>query len=191
MKTLAVLLLCALGCGCASTSFQSAPLAADPGCDPALAGNWASVNDAGGPDDEMHLAIGADCSLAVTDRDGGRLREGPATTLSVAHVADQRYAWVSAEWADLRFEATEEFRAPAGDVYLFRYRVAGDTLAVEFVDHKAVAHRLIDGDLKGTVRSGDSALVNRVTEAPGTRMLALPDLFDREARQFRREVGTR
>ena len=191
MKNLAVLLLCALASGCASTSFQSAPLAADPGCDAALPGHWASVNDEGSPNDEMHLAIGADCSLTVTDRDGGRLREGPATTLSVAHLADQRYAWVPAAWADLRFEATEEFRAPAGDIYLFRYRVSGDTLAVEFVNHKAVAHRLIDGELQGTVRSGDRSLVNRVTEAPGTPLLALPDLFDPEARRFRREAGTR
>jgi hypothetical protein len=191
MKTFAILGLCLLACACQNTSFQGPPLDGDAGCDPALAGHWASVNDEGVRDDEMHLAIGGDCSLTVTDREGNRLREGPATTLSVAHLGEVRYAWVPADWADLRFEAAEEYRAPAGDIYLFRYRVTGDELAVDFVDHKAVAHRLIDGGMQGSVRSGDRALINRVVEPTGPELLAIPDLFDAEARRFRREAGSR
>ena len=190
MRLPAALLACALASGCQSTSFPASPLAADGGCDPALVGHWASVDESGHPNDEMHLAIGADCALEVTDRDGSRRRVGPRTVLSVGHLGDQRLAWVPTAWADLRFETTDEYRAPAGDVYLFRYRVEGDALAVESVNHKAVAHHIIDGELQGTVRAGDRSLVNRVTEPTGPDLLAVSNLFDPEPMDFRREAGT-
>ena len=190
MKAVAIVMLCALGCGCQSTSFQTAPLAADPGCDPALAGHWDSVTDEGAPNDEMRLVISADCRLAVTDTDGGRVREGEPTTLRVGHLGDQRYAWVTAGWADVRFDATDDLHTDPSDIYLFRYRVEGDALTVEFVNHKAVAHRIIDGGVAGTVRSDDDALVNRITGPARPEVLALPDLFSDDATHFRRQAGT-
>ena len=190
MKAIATLVLCLLACACQSTSFQSAPLAADAGCDPALAGRWASVDESGHPNDEVHLAIDADCRLTVTDREGGRVREGEPTTLRIGHAADQRYGWVTAGWADVRFEATDDLQTDPADIYLFRYHVDGDALSVDFVDHKAVAHRIIDGAIPGTVRSDDRTLVNRVTGPAMPALLATPDLFGAEPAKFRREAGT-
>ena len=190
MKPLAIVLLCALACACQSTSFQAPPLAADAGCDPALQGHWASVDEDDRPTDEMHLDIGADCRLAIKDRDGNRVREGAPTTLRVAQAQGQRYAWFSAGWANARFEVTEDLRTPADDIYLYRYRVEGDALRVDQVDHKGVAHAIIDGRLTGTVRSEDRTLVNRVTDG-GPELLLVPSLFSDEPMRFRREAGTR
>jgi hypothetical protein len=190
MKMITPIVLCLFGCACQSTSFQTAPLAADTGCDPALAGRWASVDDAGHPNDELHLAIDADCRLTVTDREGGRVREGAPTTLRVGHVATQRYAWVTAGWADLRFDASDDLHTDPADVYLFRYHVEADALAVDFVDHKAVAHRIIDGSIPGTVRSDERTLVNRITGPAMPELLAMPELFGAEPAKFRREAGT-
>ena len=190
MKTLAAAVLCLLACACESTSFQTPPLAQDAGCDPALPGHWQSVDGAGHPNDEMKLAIGADCSLSVVDRDGTRLREGEPTTLRLARANGLRYAWVTAGWADLRFEASEDVRADPADVYLFRYDAEGDALRVHFINHKAVAHRIIDGAIPGTARVEDRTIVNRITGPAHPELLVLPDLFDDEPMHFRREPGT-
>lgn len=189
MRMPAILLLCALACGCQSTSFDAAPLAADAGCDAALVGPWISVDDKGQADDEMQLRIGADCRLAVKDREGTRVREGEATTLLLGHANGQRYAWVTAGWADRRFEVTQDLQANPADIYLFRYRVEGDALTVDTVDHKAVAHYIIDDRLAGTVRSGERNLVNRVTGV-SPEILTLPKLFGDSPLRFRREAGS-
>lgn len=186
----AAALLCALACACQSTSFQSPPLAADPGCDAALVGRWVSVNDQDRPNDEMKLSVGAQCQLSVTDWDKGKPREGAATTLKVARANGMRYAWMTAGWADVRFANAEVLGTDPADVYLFRYHVEGDTLEVESVDHKAVAHHIIDGAIPGTVRSDDRALVNRITGPADPQLLAMPDLFGAGGMRFRRETGT-
>ena len=190
MKPLAIALLCALACACQSTSFQEPPLAADAGCDAALQGHWASVNEKDEPTDEMHLDIGADCRLAITDREGGRIREGTPTTLKVARHNGLQYAWFTAAWADARFQVTEDLKTPPEDIYLFRYRVEGDSLQVDPVDHKVVAHAIIDDRITGTVRSEQRNLVNRVTEG-GPDLLLVPGLFSEEPMRFRREAGSR
>jgi hypothetical protein len=171
--------------GCQATSFQTPPLAAETDCDPELVGRWVSVTDAGQANDELRLDIDAACALAVADFDKGQLREGESTTLRVGRDATGRYAWVTAGWADRRFDAKDLQTDPA-DIYLFRYRIEGSELVVQTVDHKAVAHRIIDAGIPGTVRSDDRVLANRITGRARPELLTLPDLFEAEPMRFRR-----
>lgn len=186
----AFVLTLALLAGCQATSFQSPPLASDPACDPQLVGRWISVTEAGKPNDEMRLDIAADCQLKVADVDKGLLREGEPTTLRVSRNATGPYAWITAGWADARFEAKDLQTDPA-DVYLFRYRVQGSDLFVHAVNHKAVAHRIIDANIPGTVRSDDRVLANRITGRARPELLTLPDLFEAEPLRFRRPLEAR
>lgn len=183
------LLLClvTLSCACQITSFQTPPLA-DSDCDRALVGRWQSVDESGKPDGDMTLQIAANCQLVLIDESKDKPSTSEPTRLHVAQANGQRYAWVDMAWG-LRTLDAKDVVAEAGDVSLFRYQVQGTKLVGNGVDHKAVAHRIIDGKIPGTVRSDDSALANRITGPARPELLDLPELISKDSARFQRLPG--
>jgi hypothetical protein len=108
------------------------------------------------------------------------------TQVYTARRTGQDYAWFSAAWANHLFDV-KEFQVDPADVYLFRYEVRDKELLLQAIDHKFVAHQIIDGGITGTVRSDDNLLVNRVTGPARPEILDLPDLFSKDVAHFSRE----
>jgi hypothetical protein len=156
------------------------------GCDPALVGEWISLDDKGVANGELHLSVSATCQMDMTGTSAKPVgAEGPTQVYS-GRRAGQAYAWFNAAWANRLFDV-KEFQVDPRDIYLFHYEVSGNELRLRSVDHKAVAHRIIDGDITGTVRSDDNVLVNRVTGPARPEILDFPKLFSTESARFARE----
>jgi hypothetical protein len=177
--------LLALTCACQGTSFQNAPLAS-AGCDPALVGEWISLDDKGVANGELRLSISATCQIDMSGTSAKPVAAEGTTQVYTATRAGQAYAWFNAAWANRLFDV-KEFQVDPRDIYLFRYEIGGNQLHLRSVDHKAVAHRIIDGDITGTVRSDDNVLVNRVTGPARPEILDFPKLFSTESANFTRE----
>ena len=176
-------------CGCVSTSFEFPPLAAQA-CDPALVGTWQSLDKSGKADGEMRLQISPECKLDATDVSAGKERHGEATVLSTARRGGQSYAWINAGWASRRFEF-KELPADSQDAFLFRYRVQGGQLQVESIDHVYLAHKIIDGQVAGSVHKDENDLINRVTGPARPEFLDLQGLFAADdIVRFQRESAT-
>lgn len=182
---LPVLCLPLLLCACQATSFQNPPLA-EEACDPALAGNWSSVDESGKRNGELQLKLSETCQLEISGSSVKAPGSAGATLAHTARRAGHAYAWFNAGWANRLFEIGE-FDAPPDDVYVFRYTVQGQDLLLQGLDHKAVAHKIIDDAIPGTVRSDDNALVNRITGPARPETLELPGLFSTDVSRFTRE----
>lgn len=187
IRTCVLVWLLALTCACQGTSFQNAPLAS-AGCDPAFVGEWISVDDKGVANGELRLSVSATCQIDMSGTSAKPVAAEGTTQAYTATRAGQAYAWFNAAWANRLFDV-KEFQVDPGDVYLFRYEVNGNELHLRSVDHKAVAHRIIDGDIKGTVRSDDNTLVNRITGPARPEILDLPNLFSADSARFARQKG--
>lgn len=169
--------------GCQVTTFEQSPLAALP-CDPAVAGEWHSVDDGPSGDGEMILRISSDCRIAFEERTAEGPRTGEATPLFLGEHAGRRYAWTDAGW--LLRNLDEDHAVPAGDVHLVRFAIAGDRLELWSTDDKRIAHAIIDGELSGEVIARDRSLFNRLTTAQPPDVLAHPGFFDAEPAAFRK-----
>lgn len=185
MKTFAMF-SCLLLAGCEATSFQAPPVA-ESACDKALTGTWLSVDEkSGGKDDgEVELRIDADCQLLFVENEKSGRKEGAPTPLHIGNDGDARYLWIDADWAKQRFEL-KDTAAPSGDIYLLRYSVANDTLTLELPNDKVVAHRIIDGKLRGETRKTDGSLTNRLLSPVDPAALREPGFFDAEKGVLRR-----
>jgi hypothetical protein len=200
MRTIRALFVlpCVLLAACQMTTFETPPLAATPGCDPALVGRWGSddgedpptprpTNAKYVPPPELVLVIDAACSLDVEEYTQDGVRHGEPTRLHLARQGELRYAWVDAGWAMARFR--EEHRFPAGDILLMRFTLDGDRLDVFNIDDKLAAHAIIDGDLTGEVQYTDHELYNRLTGEQAPAVLGHTGLFDAEPGTFTRLAG--
>ncbi|MEO8742567.1 MAG: hypothetical protein ABI365_05165 [Lysobacteraceae bacterium] len=163
--------------GCEATTFQKPPLA-EASCDTQLVGDWLTVPDAGTSDapGEGELQIDKTCQLIVIDHKQDKTHADQAnasdpTQLHVGHDGTHGYIWVDSAWA-FGF-ARSDLKPPTGDVTVLRYGISGDDLSLSLTDDRAIAHHLIDGNLKGDVRKIDNTVLNRIT---GT--LALGQLRD-------------
>lgn len=177
------LLLCLLaGLGaCESTSFQAPPMAA-AACDPALAGTWQPIE--GDDKGEVELHIGDDCRLLFVENEKGGRKEGQPTQLHVGHDGDQHYLWVDAAWAAERFDF--DAAPAAGDIFLLRYAVTGADLALELPDDRAIAHRIIDGKIRGETRKTAKRLDNRLLAPVDPAVLRAEGFFDDDKAVLRR-----
>lgn len=169
--------------GCQITTFEQSPLAALP-CDPAVAGEWHSVDDGPSGDGEMILRISGDCQLSFEERTAEGPRTGESTPLFLGEHAGQRYAWTDAGW--LLRSLDEDHAVPAGDVHLVRFAIAGDRLELWSTDDKPIAHAIIDGELSGEVIARDRRLFNRLAAKQPPEVLARPGFFDAEPATFRK-----
>ena len=182
---------CLLLAACQVTTFEKAPIAALPGCDPALVGTWSSIDPDGTAEDdgEVMLDIGADCALTYREREAdGGIRTVPATPLRVGRHGSHAYGWVDGTWG-LRAAEEEDHTLPAGDVIVLRYRLDGDTLSVWSTDDKAIAHAIVDDDLNGHTDAGGGDIVNRLTGEQDPAVLDRAGFFDDEPGTFRRAAG--
>lgn len=177
MKTF-VMMSCLVLAGCEATSFQVPPVA-EGACDPALAGTWLSIDDKpGGKDDgEVELRIDARCQLLFVENEKAGRKEGSPTQLHVGNDGDARFLWVDADWAKQRFEM-KDTAAPSGDIYLLRYSVANETLTLELPDDRAVAHRIVDGKIRGETHKTEGSLTNRLLAPIDPAVLREAGFFD-------------
>jgi hypothetical protein len=191
-------LLLSLGglAGCETVVFEAPPVAVQA-CDPALVGNWLSVDkdpkDAG----EVELRIATDCTLLFVEHEKDGTREGAPTPLHVGRDGRIAYAWVDAGWAEFRMRAkdapphdpAEPYPFAEGDIVLMQYRVSGRRLELRQADAKLFAHRIIDGKIKGTVKRGDDDLAVRVTAPVDPRQLRDAKLFRSGDMRFERAAA--
>lgn len=145
--------------GCERSAFQSPPAAA-AACDAALVGHWWSQGDRPDEAGELQAIVDADCRLVTIERrNEGERRSGP-TTLHNARVGGVDYLWIDASWAHRSFDVESSPIDRDGDVYLFAYRARGDRLQLDPPPHRALARRVLDGDIDGDViRQGEQLAV--------------------------------
>jgi hypothetical protein len=182
-RALAPVLLSLLLCACQGTSFEQPPIAASD-CDPALGGHWSSLDDDPEDNGDVQLDVDADCDVLVSERKDGAMRAGEPTRLSVGEDGGARYLWVDATWSARRFES--KFEPAPDDVNLMRYTVEGKRLLMHAPDDKAIAHRIVDGDIPGETVKDDRGLDNRITGGPHPEVLALPGFFAAPELRFER-----
>lgn len=170
---------------CQNTTFEHPPVV-ETGCVPALAGDWLSQGVADESDGEVELSIDQQCHLEVLEHEQDGLRRGESTVLHGGKDREQGYLWVDAAWANQRFES--KHAAPAGDVYVLRYRLDGNSLQMRLPDDKAIAHLIIDGKLQGEVQRNEDSLFNRILGPLPAGQLRRHDLFTGEVARFKRRL---
>lgn len=167
----AVLLLA----GCESSRFTALPWAdgAQPCVDPPL-GWWVSSD----PDDDrdrVWVRIDADCSFVLA---GDETRPDGAVQIDVRRLAgvygpvDGRIilAVPDRDVADIDRELAGGGDAATGTVgestewHLMHVTASKDMLRIDFVDHRELAHRIIDDRIAGSVSKSGGTLTNVVTE---------------------------
>lgn len=180
----AVAVLLALA-GCEATTFQNPPLA-EQACDPQLNGDWLSVADSKDNDTpgEVELQIDKTCSLALVEHKKDGDARGDITMLHVGRDGAQGYFWLDATWAFKRAQSTEP--APAGDVYVLRYVLHDNDLQLYTIDDRAIAHRILNEELKGEVHKTESTLVNRLTGTVTPQQLRSGITFENKPARFMR-----
>jgi hypothetical protein len=186
-RSLALLLLVGLA-GCEATTFEKPPLA-ETSCDPQLVGDWLTVADPGSSDmpGEGELRIDKSCMLIAIDHKLDKPVTSDTIQLHIGHDGAQKYLWVDSAWA-FRFAQSDE-PAPAGDVTVLRYDLQGKDLTLNMTDDRAIAHRIIDGDLQGDVHESDGVLLNRLTGKLTPEQLREKVAFSDKPAQFvRREA---
>ncbi len=171
--------------GCTATTFQNPPLA-ESACDSHLVDDWLSVADSASNDTpgEVELKIDTTCSLTMIEhkKDGDVVRD--ATAMHFGRDSSQDYFWLDATWAFKRAQSLEP--APAGDVYVLRYSIHDKELQLFTIDDHAVAHRILDDELKGEVRKTESTLLNRLTGTVTPEQLRSKIVFSDKPARFTR-----
>jgi hypothetical protein len=169
--------------GCEATTFQNPPVA-EQACDPQLVGDWLSVADSKDNDTpgEVELEIDKTCSLSIVEHKKDGDVGGDATTLHVGRDGAQEYFWLDARWAFKRAQSTQP--APAGDVYMLRYVIRNNDLQLYTIDDHAVAHRILNDELKGEVHKTEGTLVNRLTGTVTPHQLRSEIRFENKPARF-------
>jgi hypothetical protein len=147
--------------GCERTVFQSAPAAAQD-CDPDLVGRWLSQGDKDDKDGELEAIVDKRCQLVTIEHKQDGARRSEPTTLHNARIGGVRYLWLDAAWANRSFEVKPNVLDRDGDVYLFAYRVRSGRLRLSNAPPQAIAHRVLDKDIDGSVLMHDNELTVRV-----------------------------
>ena len=182
---LALLALSLLLCGCESTSFQAPPVA-ETSCDPALVGVWLPGDGNKDGDEDAELRIDPQCQIDFVDEKNGTRREGPPTKAHVGGDGDKHYLWVDAAWAVARFDLKQA--TPAGDLFVVRYRFKDGQLLLTMTDDRTIAHRIIDGKIRGEVHRIDGDLRNRLLAPIAPAVLREPGFFELNETLLRRRT---
>jgi hypothetical protein len=127
----------------ACVTFERAPVATLV-CDPALAGQWRPLKD--GPQDRV-IAVAADCAVRWPEDDGGTY----TTTLEGFALGASRYLVFAPAVADRLMGADGDMlrNAPAGSVFLVRYRIDGDRATVWLADADEAMRPPAKGQARG------------------------------------------
>lgn len=127
----------------ACVTFERAPVAT-LACDPALAGQWRPVN--GGPQDR-DIVVSADCTVQWPEENGGTY----TTTLAGFALDASRYLVFAPAVADRLMNANGDMlrNAPAGSVFMVRYRIDGDRATVWLADTEEAMRPPAKGQAKG------------------------------------------
>ena len=76
--------------------------------------------------------------------------------------------------------------AGATPVYLLRYAITNDTLTLELPDDRAVAHRIVDGKIRGETHKTENSLTNRLLAPVDPAALREAGFFDGDKGVLRR-----
>jgi hypothetical protein len=161
IRVAAALLLAFVLAGCERSVFQSPPAAAQD-CDAALVGRWLSQDDTPDDEGELEAIVDAQCRLVTIERKQSGPRRSEPTALHNARVGGTRYLWLDAAWANRSFEVEPNLLDRDGDVYLFAYKVERDRLRLDAPPHRALAQRVLAGDIQGDVLQHGEELTVRV-----------------------------
>lgn len=168
-----ILIATMLLAGCQRTLFEAAPAAAT-GCE-ALVGDWLSLGDGQGRDGEIEVTVSAECIARIIEHGA----EGPRSYLPLRlHVASEptRWIWVDATEANAALAVQPGPLERRGSVYVFAWTLRDDVLALTPPAHRALAHRVLDGDIDGAVHAEDRALTVRIElDAAATASLLSTD----------------
>jgi hypothetical protein len=194
LSRLALVAVAALALGaCERTVFQNPPAVAAAACDPDLVGRWLSEGDTPEDRGEMEAIIDADCGLVTIEHKQDGPRRSAPTTLHLAKVDGQHYAWFDAAWAHSQFEVDSNLLDQPGDVYLYAYRVKGSRLSLAAPPHRKLARQVIDRDVSGEVLVHDDTVTVRIEgDADAIRAMLRkrkPFRFDGESLRFVRAPG--
>ncbi len=179
------LVVAAVLAGCHATTFEHPPVA-ETGCDPRLVGDWLSVPDPGSGDTlgEAEVQVDATCTLVAVDHEPNKTVRSDPVMAHLGRDDAHTWLWVDAAWG---FKAAQsQQQPPTGDVTVFLYRLDGDKLELALPDDRAVAHRIIDGDLQGDVSKAGGMLLNRVTGKPTASQWRAMILFNDQSGRFER-----
>ena len=181
-----LLLVVVLLGGCQRTLFETAPAAAG-GCE-ALVGHWQSLDEGGGPDGEIDAAVADDCTLRLVEHGAEGTREYPPLALQLA-TQPARWIWVDAAEANAALAVQAGPVDRSGSVYAFAWSLDGDVLALTPPAHRALAHRVLDGELDGAVHAENRSITVRVDgdrQAIAALLAADGSMDARDAIRFRR-----
>lgn len=147
MRLAVVVLAVCLLAGCEQTRFESLPGEQIESCDPRWVGNWRFVSfEDDDEDDVVHVSINADCTEVRTIEEGKQ--EDLGATLRFARVGNLAIIATMLDEDSPKADGDEAKRPPG--YHYFRYQVRRDRITLYDVDHRRVAHWLIDGKLRGS-----------------------------------------
>jgi hypothetical protein len=181
MRSLAAAVLLLLA-GCESSRFTTLPWAeGGPMCVDPPAGWWVST-DPDEVDAPTWVHIGDDCIVALATRqtreDGSVEIEayklttayGTVGSRAILAVPDRDVVAIDADLADAASGSAS--RQADDGWHMLEVVPDGNSLRLRFVDHRRLAHAIIDDKVRGNVTRTDTTLANVVTEdAEGARRL--------------------
>ncbi|MGB0132243.1 hypothetical protein [Dokdonella sp.] len=166
MKTRMIAPLCAflLLCACTETRFESPPGDRIEACDPEWKGLWvdASENVAGKDKDDIAFLVDQECRFLLLERPE---KDGPLKQIHIpvnyVHdrgkhylvIPDNQLAGVADVGPIHRMKPS-----PAKAFFIARYEMNQGKLNIHGIDSTRAAHLIIDGEIEGTVDSGDREL---------------------------------
>ena len=145
-----VLLCAALLCGCQNTTFENAPAEKMATCDPHFVGKWRLVSskDQRNEDNDFFVIVERDCKRWRFIEDGKDDEKTESSThFAFARIGDLALLTVKDD-ADASDKNDRQARWKQGYLYL-RYEIVDKTVRLYPIDHKHMAHLIIDGTVGG------------------------------------------
>lgn len=138
--------------GCDSSTFNSVPIP-EAGCDARLVGAWYAIEGPYGdvpPSNRFKLTVSDGCSsIAVQSLSPDMHVSEQPRSLHLGKDGQSTYAWLDVSPSDVGEPGTTSKDATSS--YVVRYEVSSDQLLVRVVDHRDLEHRIVNGDIFGTV----------------------------------------
>lgn len=160
--------------GCQVTVFEHVLPGAGESCPTDIVGAWQGESAKGDPD--FYAKVTENCGATLQLLMNGAWQR---VDTRVAIAGEYLFVPVTDVWVLL--EAPDD--APRSDGYFgMRYSVNEEQLLLAHPNHTWIAHRIIDGDIKGRLRK-DSDLLVEVTETPENleKLLREHTPFERDA----------
>ncbi|MFC3552232.1 hypothetical protein ACFOLC_14605 [Lysobacter cavernae] len=167
----AALVVALAGC----VAFEQPP-SAQLGCDTKLAGHWLPEGENNG----VEVKLDQQCRAHFPPRDNGRLPAYDTTVRSFTLDGHDYLVLTAHDVEQILGLATSDFAAtaPAGSVFVLRYRIDGDRLQALQVDADFVAKAIASRRIRGREASKTLLVIEGDAPAMTALLRAQPALFD-------------